>query len=356
MTPIADLPDEVLLFLVSSRYCDSDNLADFAWSKFGTISGGYRRAQAICDFVHSKIRFSYPDARSTRSASDALREGVGVCRDFAHLAVALCRCMNVPARYCTGYLGDIGVPIDVNPMDFSAWFEVFLDGRWWTMDARHNHPRIGRIVMCRGRDAADVAISTAFGDANLKRFEVMTDEKVEGGEGAFAPRRRRHRERQRSDRDAEARRERNWIATSPLSKVRGPRDDAPRPPHQGPGVACDDGVVYFSAQPPRDPLIHVAPAQEVEVPGLAGDPLPVGREIQIARGLLVAAERARDGDEAVAEQAVLEVAGRGGGGGGDRVAGDPVRQRNGAARIGLAGEAVAALPVLVQQARRSGGR
>ena len=181
MTPIAGLPDDVLLFLVPSRYCDSDKLADFAWSRFGRISLGNRRAQAICDFVHAKIRFSYPDASSTRCASDSMQEGVGVCRDFAHLAIALCRCMNIPARYCTGYLGDIGVPVDVNPMDFSAWSEVFLAGRWYTMDARHNHPRIGRIVMGRGRDAADVAMSTAFGVARLVRFEVVTDEKVQNG-------------------------------------------------------------------------------------------------------------------------------------------------------------------------------
>jgi transglutaminase-like putative cysteine protease len=175
-TPIASLPDDVLLYLASSRYCDSDKLADFAWSTFATIGGGAKRVQAICDFVHSKIRFSYPDARPTRCASDSMQEGIGVCRDFAHLAIALCRCMNIPARYCTGYLGDIGVPVDVNPMDFSGWFEVFLDGRWYTMDARHNHPRIGRIVMGRGRDAADVPISTAFGIAKLVRFDVLTDE------------------------------------------------------------------------------------------------------------------------------------------------------------------------------------
>jgi transglutaminase-like putative cysteine protease len=180
LTPIAWLPDEVLLYLVSSRYCDSDNLADVAWSMFGAITGGSRRVKAICDFVHAKIRFSYPDARPTRSASDSMREGVGVCRDFAHLAIALCRCMNIPARYCTGYLGDIGVPIDINPMDFSGWFEVFLDGRWYSMDARHNHPRIGRIVMGRGRDAADVPISTAFGVANLVRFDIVTDEQPAG--------------------------------------------------------------------------------------------------------------------------------------------------------------------------------
>ena len=165
-TPIADLPDETLLFLLASRYCDSDKLADFAWSQFGKLSGALC-VQAICDFV---------------CASDSMHEGIGVCRDFAHLAIALCRCMNIPARYCTGYLGDIGVPIDVNPMDFSAWFEVFLAGRWYTKDARHNHPRIGRIVMGRGRDdAADVAMSTAFGVAKLMRFEVVTQEQVEHG-------------------------------------------------------------------------------------------------------------------------------------------------------------------------------
>ena len=176
LTPVVRLPDDVLIYLLSSRYCDSDNLSDFAWSMFGGISGGLRRVRAICDFVHGKIRFNYADARPTRSASESMREGVGVCRDYAHLALALCRCMNVPARYCAGYMGDIGVPVDVNPMDFSGWFEVFLDGRWWTMDARHNHARIGRIVMGRGRDAADVSISTAFGVANLVRFEVITDE------------------------------------------------------------------------------------------------------------------------------------------------------------------------------------
>jgi transglutaminase-like putative cysteine protease len=181
MTLIADLPDDVLLFLLQSRYCVSDRLADFAWSNFGMISGGRQRVQAICDFVHAKIRFSYPDARPTRSASDSMYEGIGVCRDFAHLAITLCRCMNIPARYCTGYLGDIGVPIDPNPMDFSGWAEVFLDGRWYTIDARHNHPRIGRIVMGRGRDAADVAISTAFGIAKLVRFQVVTQEQSRHG-------------------------------------------------------------------------------------------------------------------------------------------------------------------------------
>lgn len=176
LTPVKNIPDDVLEFLLPSRYCESDELASFAWSMFGGMSGGYQRVKAICDFAHNKIRFSYPDARPTRSASDSMAEGIGVCRDYAHLAIALCRCMNIPARYCTGYLGDIGVPVDINPMDFSGWFEVFIDGRWYSMDARHNHARIGRIVMGRGRDAADVALSTAFGSAALVRFEVVTDE------------------------------------------------------------------------------------------------------------------------------------------------------------------------------------
>src|SRR6202162_3289730 len=181
-TPIADLPDDALLFLVSSRYCDSDKLADFAWSRFGKLSGGAWCVRAISDFVHAKIRFNYMDARSTRAASDSMHEGIGVCRDFAHLAIALCRCMNIPARYCTGYLGDIGVPPPYGPMDFAAWFEAYLGGRWYTFDPRNNMPRIGRILMGRGRDAADVAMSTAFGVANLKRFVVVTQEQVQHGQ------------------------------------------------------------------------------------------------------------------------------------------------------------------------------
>jgi transglutaminase-like putative cysteine protease len=176
LAPINALPSEVLVFLLASRYCDSDSLADFAWSQFYGIGGGARLVQAICDFVHDRIRFDYSLANPKRMASDGLREGVGVCRDFTHLAVALCRAMNVPARYCTGYLGDIGVPPDPAPMDFSAWFEVFLNGSWYSFDARHNRPRIGRVVMARGRDAADVALSTAFGQAPLRHFEVTTYE------------------------------------------------------------------------------------------------------------------------------------------------------------------------------------
>lgn len=173
---MADLPEEVLVYLLASRYCDTDLLSNFAWSNFGHIPPGWARLQAICDFTHQHIRFNYQLANSARTASGALSDGVGVCRDYAHLAVALCRCMNIPARYCTGYLGDIGVPPVPDPMDFSAWFQAYLDGRWYTMDARHNVPRIGRILIGTGRDAADVAISTTFGPASLAGFEVITDE------------------------------------------------------------------------------------------------------------------------------------------------------------------------------------
>ena len=176
---VGALPDECLPFLLASRYCDTEKLSDLAWSLFGAIDGGWARAQAICDYAHQRIEFGYHHARSDRTASEGHAERRGVCRDYAHLAVTLSRCMNIPARYCTGYLGDIGVPADPTPMDFSAWYEVFLDGRWFTLDARHNHPRIGRIVIARGRDAADVAISTAFGPAYLERFKVITEELVE---------------------------------------------------------------------------------------------------------------------------------------------------------------------------------
>jgi transglutaminase-like putative cysteine protease len=173
---IDELPSECLPFLLGSRYCDTERLSNLAWSLFGNIQGGWQRAQAICDYAHDRIEFGYHHARGDRTAFEGHEERRGVCRDFAHLAVTLSRCMNIPARYCTGYLGDIGVPADPAPMDFSAWYEVFLDGRWFTFDARHNHPRIGRIVIARGRDAADVAISTAFGPARLARFKVITEE------------------------------------------------------------------------------------------------------------------------------------------------------------------------------------
>jgi transglutaminase-like putative cysteine protease len=172
----SDLPTDTLPFLRASRYCETDLLSDFAWANFGAISGGWARVQAICDFVHQRLRFSYPEARSTRTASEALAEGVGVCRDFTHLAVALCRCLNIPARYCNGYLGDIGVPADPAPMDFNAWFEAFIGGRWFTFDARHNQPRIGRILIARGRDAGDIPMITTFGPHGLARFVVVTEE------------------------------------------------------------------------------------------------------------------------------------------------------------------------------------
>ena len=176
--PLQALPDDALIYLLGSRYCDTQKLTDFAWSTFGHINGGGQRVKAICDYVHERIKFGYHFARSDRTASEGHQERIGVCRDFAHLAVALCRCMNIPARYCTGYLGDIGVPADPAPMDFSAWFEAYIGGKWCTFDARHNHPRIGRIVIARGRDAADVAISTAFGPSKLVRFHVLTEEVV----------------------------------------------------------------------------------------------------------------------------------------------------------------------------------
>ena len=173
---VGELPDDVLIHLLGSRYCDTEKLSNLAWSLFGGIAPGWQRTQAICDYAHDRICFGYHHARADRTASEGNEERIGVCRDFAHLAVTLCRCMNIPARYCTGYLGDIGVPVDPAPMDFSAWFEAYLDGRWFTFDARHNHPRIGRIVMARGRDAADVAISTNFGAVQLARFSVITEE------------------------------------------------------------------------------------------------------------------------------------------------------------------------------------
>ena len=173
---IPDLPDEAILFLLASRYCEVDRLTEKAWSLFGKTPEGWARVQAICDFVHEHLTFGYEHARPTRTAWEAFNERKGVCRDFAHLAVTLCRCMNIPARYCTGYLGDIGVPPDPHPMDFSGWFEVYLGDHWYTFDARHNTPRIGRVLIGFGRDAADVPISTTFGPNELKRFRVWTDE------------------------------------------------------------------------------------------------------------------------------------------------------------------------------------
>jgi transglutaminase-like putative cysteine protease len=173
---IQDLPEEALTFLLGSRYCDTEKFSQAAWSLFGQTPSGWGRVQAICDFVHNHISFGYEHARATRTAWETFNERRGVCRDYAHLAIAFCRCMNIPARYCTGYLGDMGVPPPYGPMDFAAWFEAYVGGRWYTFDARNNVPRIGRVLMARGRDAIDVAISTTFGPNTLVGFKVWTDE------------------------------------------------------------------------------------------------------------------------------------------------------------------------------------
>lgn len=173
--PVGELPPEVLRFLMASRYCEVDLLSHTATDLFGSLAPGWPRVQAICDWVYRKVTFSYPHARPTRTALDVFAERVGVCRDFQHLAVTLCRCLNIPARYATGYLGDIGVPPS-GLGDFSAWFEVYLGGRWWTCDARHNARRIGRVLIATGRDATDVAMTTSFGAARLSHFTVVTSE------------------------------------------------------------------------------------------------------------------------------------------------------------------------------------
>jgi transglutaminase-like putative cysteine protease len=174
---IQDLPQEVLQFLLASRYCEVDSeLKAIAWSLFSHTTPGWPRVQAVCDFVQRHIRFDYQQARANRTALEVYRGGVGVCRDYMHLAITFCRCLNVPARYCTGYLGDIGVPLAPYPMDFSAWFEAYLGGQWYAFDARNNTPRIGRVLMARGRDAADVAMTTTFGVNQLQTFRVWTDE------------------------------------------------------------------------------------------------------------------------------------------------------------------------------------
>jgi len=173
---VEDLPNETLVYLQGSRYCETDRLSETAWSLFEKSPPGWGRVQAINDFVHSHIVFGYEHARATKTALDVFQERTGVCRDFTHLGVALCRSMNIPARYCTGYLGDIGVPPSAAPMDFSAWFEVFLGGRWHTVDPRNHIPRIGRILIAQGRDAADVPLSNAFGPNTLKGFKVWTNE------------------------------------------------------------------------------------------------------------------------------------------------------------------------------------
>jgi transglutaminase-like putative cysteine protease len=174
-TAVHDLPDEVLVYLLGSRYCETDRLSDLAWSLFGQTPLGWPRVQAIVDWVHQHIRFDYMLARPTRGSYDAWEEKVGVCRDYAHLAITFCRAMNIPARYCTGYLGDIRVP-DAGVMDFSAWMEVWLGGRWYSFDPRNNRRRIGRVLIARGRDATDVPIAHTFGEAVLADFQVISEE------------------------------------------------------------------------------------------------------------------------------------------------------------------------------------
>jgi transglutaminase-like putative cysteine protease len=174
--PVEDLPEETLVFLLGSRYCETDRLSEIAWKLFAQSPTGWGRVQAICDFVHQHITFGYEYASPTKTALEAFNERRGVCRDYAHLAIAFCRCMNIPARYCTGYLGDIGLPPPYGPMDFAGWFEAFLGGQWHTFDPRNNVPRIGRVLIARGRDAADAAITTTFGPNTLERFVVRVEE------------------------------------------------------------------------------------------------------------------------------------------------------------------------------------
>jgi transglutaminase-like putative cysteine protease len=174
--PVSELPNETLIYLLNSRYCEVDRLSNIAVELFGNVAPGWSRVQAVTNWVYSKVSFGYQHARSTKTALDVFTERVGVCRDFQHLAVTFCRALNIPARYVTGYLGDIAVPPTYTPMDFSAWFEVYLANRWWTVDARHNRPRVGRVLMAVGRDASDVAITTSFGGASLTHFNVVSDE------------------------------------------------------------------------------------------------------------------------------------------------------------------------------------
>jgi transglutaminase-like putative cysteine protease len=186
-TPVEQLPESTLVYLLGSRYCETDQLSDIAWQRFGKGPTGWARVQSICDFVHGHIEFGYQHARRTRTAWEAYKEGIGVCRDYAHLAIALCRCMNIPARYCSGYLGDYGTEPPYGPMDFAGWFEAFLGDRWYTFDARNNTPRIGRVLIARGRDACDVALSSTFGPNTLEGFKVWTDVVDVGATGAASP-------------------------------------------------------------------------------------------------------------------------------------------------------------------------
>ncbi len=174
-TPVAELPGEVMVYTLPSRYCQLELFSDDAWKLFGSIRGGWEQVQAICDWLHENIRYQIGSTPAT-SSYEAYRERHGVCRDFAHLGVVFCRALNIPARYVCGYLPDINVPVDPVPMDFHAWFEAFLDGHWRTFDARHNKPRTGRVLIAYGRDAVDTAFSTAYGAAQLTSMEVWADE------------------------------------------------------------------------------------------------------------------------------------------------------------------------------------
>jgi len=183
--PVHELPHDALRYLYNSRYCEVDRFSMIAVELFGDLPRGWSRVQAVCDWVHTKVSFGYQYARPTKTAMDVYTERFGVCRDFQHLAVTMCRALNIPARYATGYLGDIGVPISADPMDFSAWFEVYLEDRWWAFDARNNRPRIGRVLMAVGRDASDVAITTSFGMTKLTHFTVVSEQVPQGQATAF---------------------------------------------------------------------------------------------------------------------------------------------------------------------------
>jgi transglutaminase-like putative cysteine protease len=180
---VEELPEDILVFLLGSRYCETDRLSEFAWRQFSYVTPGFARVQAICDFVHNQLAFNYQNASATRSALEALNDRTGVCRDYAHLAIAFCRCMNIPARYCTGYLSDAGTLPPYGVGDFAAWFEAWIGGAWHTFDPRNNVPRVGRLLMARGRDASDVAIATTFGPNTLEYFRVWTDEIADDAAG-----------------------------------------------------------------------------------------------------------------------------------------------------------------------------
>ncbi len=186
--PVERLPADVLTFLLPSRYCETDLVSDFAWRRFAGTPLGWERVQSVCDFVHGHVRFGYEHSRATRTAAQTLDERVGVCRDFAHLAITICRCLNIPARYCTGYVSDIGQPPPYPPMDFAAWMEVYLGGRWWVFDPRNNDVRFGRVLIAQGRDAADVPLTHSFGQHTLTSFQVWIDQASDGpGPGPAAP-------------------------------------------------------------------------------------------------------------------------------------------------------------------------